>query len=121
MPSFNMRPISGTVFSVALGREKIGTVVKSSEGSAFKGDYVGNATYAKRKLTSRHLTASGAFQELVAQMNRIELGVAPDDAAGARVALAEHNRRIDEENAKTREHNRRIDEGTARTPSRMAI
>jgi hypothetical protein len=103
MGSFSLKQVSGAVYNIVHDRAKVGSVVKSSPDGKFKGDWVANMEAVRgRKLQAIDRTVSGAFQEVVAQDNRLALGVAKDDHAGAVKALAELNRKIEARNAAQR-------------------
>ena len=88
---YKLDKLSNTVYALKRGRDKIGSVGKSSPDGAFKGAWVANVTYKGRKLQATGGLSDSAFYDIVAQCNRIDLGVAPDDAAGAKAALEKRN------------------------------
>lgn len=91
MPSFGLTSVNSKFSKITLKRGKIGSVWQVADSD----DWKGALTFKGQKLSAVSDSRRETFHLLVAQANRIVLGCAPDDEAGAIEALNLRNRRIE--------------------------
>lgn len=92
MASYRMKTMDANAFRIDLNRKRVGSVWRKA-GEPWQAT-LETSKGTKVQTTGRE-TAQEAFHAVVAMANRVALGVAADDAMGARAIVAAMNERVE--------------------------
>lgn len=93
MAKFQLKRVSEDFFRIEIRRQKAGSVWRKAGEASWSASI---ETKRGKVTLDGFETHSWAFMEIVAAANRVSLGVAHDDQAGAREALQRRNEKVEE-------------------------